>query len=89
MLTKDAEHTRNRIRAVLAELDSAASLMARAKASNDPDAVQRYKEEVYRAYQTAMGLILDTPMTDRQEHEVWDRVSPIRRWLEAARLLKQ
>jgi len=88
MPSNDDASNANRLRMLLAEIDSAASKMALAKISRDPKTVQQCKEYVLQTYQTGMHRILDTSLSDQEEQEVWNRLPPIGHWLEASGLLK-
>jgi hypothetical protein len=76
-----------RIMTLSAEIDSAAAMMALVRYATDPELIRRYKEVAMRSYQSALDLIVVTSLTPKEEHEIWDRLAPIRQWLEAERLL--
>jgi hypothetical protein len=89
MPSNDDAKNANRLRMLLAEIDSGEAMMALAKISGDPRAVRQYKERALQTYQACMRLILGTAMSHQQDQEVWNRLAPIRHCLESAGLLKR
>jgi uncharacterized protein with beta-barrel porin domain len=87
MPTNDEANAR-RVRTLSAEIDSAAAMMALAKLSSDDSLVRRYKEAALRSYLSALDLFATTTLTPKEEHELWDRIAPIRQWLEMHGALK-
>jgi hypothetical protein len=85
---KDDEKNADRVRMLLAEIDSAEAMMALAKISRDPKAAGQYQEASLQTYQACMQRVLGISMSHQQEQEVWDRLAPLRYWLEATGLLK-
>jgi hypothetical protein len=88
MPSNDNADNAGRLHMLLVEIDSAATMMAVAKISRDPQIVGQCREHALQTFLTGMDLILDTPMSNEQEQEVWDRLAPIQQWLETAGLLK-
>jgi hypothetical protein len=76
------------VRAIIAEVDTAAAMMSLVKYTREADLIRRYKDVALRSYQSAMDLIAITSLSSKDEHDVWDRLAPIRQWLEGAGLLK-
>jgi hypothetical protein len=73
---KDDEKNATRLRTLLAEVDSAAAMLALAEISPDPDTVRLIKESARQSYQAAMHLILGMMMSDHQERQVWNALAP-------------
>jgi hypothetical protein len=89
MQSNDDSGNVSRCRTLAAEVDTAAAMMALAKISSDGETVRRNRANALRSYKAAMDLFLLTRMSYAQEQEMWDRIAPIREWLEAAALLKR
>lgn len=77
------------LRTIGAEVDTAAAMMALVKYTREPDLIRRYKDVALRSYMSAVDLIGITALSPSEEHDVWNRVAPIRQWLEAEGLLKR
>jgi len=73
----------------MAEVDTAAAMMALAKYTREPDLIRRYKDVAVRSYQSSMDLIVITSLRSEEERYVWDQLDQIRRWLEAEGLLQR
>lgn len=84
----DDDENRRRFLMLAAEVDSATAMVALARVSRQTVTLQRYTESALKSYHAAMDLIPSTRMDPNQENEIWDRLAAVRRWLEAAGLLK-
>jgi hypothetical protein len=58
-------------------------------AEEQRETARRYRKYALQAYQGAMNLIVGTSMSREQEYELWNRLVPVREWLEASGLLKR
>ena len=87
MTSNETATNPSRLHMLLVEIDSAASMMAIATISGDSETVRRCRDHALQTYLTGMNLILDTQVSDQEEQEVSDRLTPIRHWLEAAGVL--
>jgi hypothetical protein len=76
-----------RVMILSSEVDSAAAMMALVKYATDADLIRRYKEVALRSYRSAIDLIVITSLTSTEDQEIWDRLNPVRQWLEEAGLL--
>ena len=74
---------------LLAEIDSVEAKMAVGMVVREPQIGRELKDSALQTYQACMQLILSTSMSHQQEREVWDRLAPIRQWLEVAGVLKR
>lgn len=83
------QRTRASLTMLRAEIDSAEGMLAMAKVVRDPTTLLQYKESTLQTYDRCLYLIMGTSMSHQEEREVWDRLAPIRGWLEMTGLLKR
>lgn len=74
---------------LLAEIDSAESMLAVAKSVRDPTTRRQYQQSTLQTYEGCLQRILRISMNHQEELAVWNRLVPILRWLEVAGLLKR
>jgi hypothetical protein len=85
------DETRNETQRLmlLAEIDSAEAMLAMVKRVQDSTVLREYRQSALQTYEGCLQLILRISMTHQEELAVWNRLAPIRRWLEIAGLLER
>jgi hypothetical protein len=86
ILMPSNDHSKNASgwRALLAEVETATAMMRLARISRDYETVRRCRQNARHSYQTAVGLVLGTSMSEIEEDHVWNLLAPVRDWLEEA-----
>jgi hypothetical protein len=77
-----------RVHILFAEIDTAAAMIVLVKYAREPQVIRRYKEVALQSYRSVLEQFTKTTMDPKQEADLWDRLAPIRQYLEAEGLLK-
>jgi hypothetical protein len=62
-------------------------MMSLVKYTREPELIRKYKEVAVRSFKSALDLIAISTLTPKEEDAVWDKLGPIRQWLEGGRLV--
>jgi hypothetical protein len=83
------EANEGRVRALHVEIETATTMTSLVKYTREPELIRKYKEVAVRSYLSALDLVVGSVLLPKEENGVWDRLAPIREWLEREGILEK